>query len=197
MRRSCLIAVILTAIFGQLPAQKAFALAFEEIGNAPLNERNYAERKGIMPIVNDKARVLMTWVNGNENLFYKGTTKELNAALGDFAKVEVKNHVVVMRAGPADRCSLDNLPIPCNWELHVIGGIARSRATDDIEDLEWQKDPVLTVYIGGDIDIDKLKIPKGVTLRAAPGKSDEAKKDVVTQKKIEAFVEQRNSEAKK
>jgi hypothetical protein len=79
----------------------------------------------------------------------------------------------------------------------VIGGIARSRATDDIEDLEWQKDPVLTAYIGDDIDLDKLEIPDGVTLRAAPGQSEEAKKNEAALKKIEAFIEQRKSEAKK
>ena len=56
---------------------------------------------------------------------------------------------------------------------------------------------MLTIYIGGDIDLDKLEIPKGVTLRAAPGQSDEAKKDEAARKKIEAFVEQRKSGEKK
>lgn len=78
-----------------------------------------------------------------------------------------------------------------NWELHVISGIASERATDDIEDLEWQKDPVLTVYIGGDIDLDKIEIPEGVTLRAAPGQSEEAKQNEAAKKKIEEFVKQR------
>ena len=198
MRHLCLIAAIVTGIFGQLSAQKAFALATEEIGNEPLSEQNYVEWKGIMPIVNDKARVYQVWVNGNENFYFKGTIKPLNAALAAFAKVEVKNHVVVLRPGPVERrASRDKTPIQFNWELHVIGGIAASRATDDIEDLEWQKDPVLTIYIGGDIDLDKLKIPKGVTLRAAPGQSDEAKKDDATQQTIAEFVKQRTTEAKR
>ena len=198
MSRLCFIAAIVTAIVGQLSAQQAFALATDEIGNKPLSELNYTEWKGIVPIVNDKARVYQVWVNGNESFYYKGTTKPLNAALATFAKVEVKNHVVVLRPGPVERRAIrDKTLIHFNWELHVIGGIAVERATDDIEDLEWQKDPVLTIYIGGDIDLDKLEIPKGVTLRAAPGQSDEAKKDVATRKKIEAFVKQRTSEAKK
>ncbi len=198
MRRLCLIVVIVTAAFGQLSAQKAFALATDEIGNAPLSELNYTEWKGIMPLVNDKARVYQVWVNGNETFYFKGTTKPLNAALAAFAKIEVKNHVVVLRPGPIERRAIrDKTPISFNWELHVVGGLARSRATDDIEDLEWQKDPVLTIYIGGDIDLDKLEIPKGVTLRAALGQSDEAKKDEAVRKKIEAFVEHRKSEEKK
>ena len=197
MLRSCLIAVIVTAIFGQLSAQNVFALAEEEIGNKPLNALNYANWKGIMPLVNDKARVYQIWVNGNENFYYKGTTKPLNATLSAFAKVEVKNHVVVLRPGPIERRAIgDKTPIQFNWELHVISGIAAEKATDDIEDLEWQKDPVLTIYIGGDIDLDKLESPKGVTVRTAPGQSDEAKRDEATQKKIEAFVKQRMSESK-
>lgn len=198
MSRLYLLVVIVTAAFGQLAAQKAFALATDEIGNAPLSELNYTEWKGIMPLVNDKARVYQVWVNGNESFYYKGATKPLNVALATFAKVEVKNHVVVLRPGPVERRAIrDKTPISFNWELHVVGGLARSRATDDIEDLEWQKDPVLTIYIGGDIDLDKLEIPKGVTLRAAPGQNDEAKKDAAARKKIEEFVKQRTSEAKK
>ena len=198
MRRLCLIAAIVVAIFGQLSAQNVFALATEEIGNAPISELNYTNWKGIVPLVNDKARVYQVWVNGNENFYFKGNTKALNAALSAFAKVEVKNHVVVLRPGPIERRSIrDKTLIQFNWELHVIGGIAASRATDDIEDLEWQKYPVLTIYIGGDIDLDKLEIPNGVTLHAAPGQSDDAKNDESMRKKFEAFVKQRTSEGTK
>ena len=197
MRRLFFVAAIVTAIFGHLLAQKAFALKTDTKGNEPLSEQNYVEWKGIMPIVNDKARVYQVWVNGNEYFCYKGTTKELNVALAKFAKVEVKNHVVVLRPGPGEQRSFKKTPIPYDWELHVIGGDAGSEATDDIEDLEWQKDPVLTVYIGGDIDLDKIEIPKGVTLRAAPGMSEEANKNEAAQKKIEEFVEHRKKETKK
>lgn len=194
MNRLCFIAAIIAALVGQFSAEKAFALATDEIGNAPLNELNYTEWKGIMPLVNDKARVYQVWVNGNEYFYFKGNTKTLNAALATFAKVEVKNHVVVLRPGPIERRAIrDKSLIQFNWELHVIGGIARERATDDIEDLEWQKDPVLTIYIGGGIDLDKLEIPEDVTLRAASGQSEEAKKDEATQKKIEEFVKQRKT----
>ncbi len=197
MRRSGMIAVVVFGLVGVFLATKAFALAYSEEGNKPQSEQNYVAWKGIMPVVNDKARILLTWVNGSEYFYYKGTTKELNVALGHFAKVEVKNHVVVLRPGPASRANAYKEPDSHNWNLHVVGGISRTRATDDVEDFDWQKDPVLTVYVGGDIDLGKLEIPKGVTLRAAPGLSDEAKKDEAAQKKIEAFVEHRKSEEKK
>lgn len=196
MRRSGMIAVVAFGLVGSLLATKAFALKFSEEANAPQSEQNYVQWKGIIPVVNDKARILLTWVNGSEYLYYKGMTKELNVALAHFAKVEVKNHVVALRLGPADRRQGEKA-ISYNWTLHVLGGISRRIATDDVEDLERQKDPVLTVYVGGDIDLDKLEIPEGVTLRAAPGQSEEAKKNEAALKKIEAFIEQRKSEAKK
>ncbi len=130
MRRLFLIAAIVTAILGQLSAQKVFALATDEIGNAPMSELNYTNWNGIVTLVNDKARVYQVWVNGNESFYYKGTTKPLNAALAAFAKVEVKNHVVVLRPGPVERRAIrDKTLIQFNWELHVIGGIAAERAT--------------------------------------------------------------------
>lgn len=196
MRRSAVITAAVATLVGLFVASKAFALAFSEEGNKPQSEQNYAPWKGIMPVVNDKARVLLFWVNGSEYLYYKGTTKELNVALAHFAKVDVKNHVVALRPGPAESRKGDQKPISYNWNLHLVGGISRTRATDDIEDLDWQKDPVLTVYVGGDIDLDKLDIPEGVTLRTAPGQSDEAKKNEAVQKQIAKFMEQRKSEKK-
>ncbi|MES2792311.1 MAG: hypothetical protein V4719_22025 [Planctomycetota bacterium] len=198
MRRIWFVIALVTMIAGQLFDQKAFALGIEEKGNGPLNEFNYTEWKGIVPIVNDTTRVYQVWVNGNEFLYYQGTTKQLNAALIKFAKVEVKNHVVALRPGPVEQRSFhDKTPIPFNWELHLIGGLTKSKATNDIEDLEWQKDPVLTVYIGGDIDLGKLEIPEGVTLRAAPGKNPEASINEAVGKKIKDFVERQKHETKK
>jgi len=191
MRHLSVNAAIVAIVVAQLFAQEVLAFGTEEKGNKPLNKLNYTEWQGIMPIVNDKARVYQVWVNGNESLYYEGTTTQLNAALSSFAKIDVKNHVVVLCPGPVEQHSFhDKTPISYNWELHVIGGLAKSRATDDLEDLEWQKDPVMTVYIGGDIDLDKIEIPKHVTLRTAPGKSQEARMDDAARKRIETFVEQ-------
>jgi hypothetical protein len=105
--------------------------------------------------------------------------------------VEVKNHVVVLRPGPVVQNSFDRTEISYNWELHVIGGLARRHAKEKIEDLEWQKDPVLTVYVGGDIDLDKIEVPNGLTLRGAPGRSDDAKENTAAKGKIAEFLEVR------
>lgn len=197
MRRLSVLLTIFTLVLGLGFARVAFAMGTEELGNKPLSELNYRQWKGIVPIVNDSARVYQVWVNGNENLYYRGATKQLNVALAAFATVDVKNHVVVLRPGPVEQLSFDKKPIAYNWELHVIGGIAKSRATDDIDDLEWQKNPVLTIYIGGEITLDKIEIPKGVTLRSAVGKNEDAQQNEAALKAIQAFLDKRENENKK
>jgi len=183
MLRYIPLAAALVAVSWAYPS-RAWGLATEEIGNKALAEANYKAWKGIVPLVNDKARVYTIWVNGNESFYYKAGVKELNEALEKFAKVEVKNHVVVLRPGTGVRSTFDKVGIAYQWELHVVGGIAATRAVEDIEDLDWQKDPVLTIYIGGEIELDKLKFPDGVKLRYRA--EDEAHESY---KKITEFVD--------
>jgi hypothetical protein len=190
MRRLCLVVVVAT-LLGPWLASRALAFAMEEKGNEPRSEKNYTEWKGIMPVVNDKARVYLSWANGNERLYFKGATEELNEALAHFAQVEVQHHVVALRPGPAIGQCFDKTEISYNWELHILGGLARRYANDNIEDLEWQKDPVLTIYVGGQIDLDKLKIPKGVTLRAAAAQGDQATSSAAALQRIKDFLEAR------
>ena len=168
MRRAFLGAWAVLAIVGSLTAQRAWGLGEETFGNDPLNEANFADWKGIMPVVNDKSRVYSNWVNGNEHFFYKSGTKELNAALVEFAKIEVKTHEVLLRPAPGITHTFDRKEIPFNWELHIHGGISKHLLTLDKGDEVWNKDPRLTIYVGGDIDLAKLEIPNGVTLLDVP-----------------------------
>jgi hypothetical protein len=168
MRRDLLWASAILAILSSLAARSALGLGTETIGNEPLHEANYTEWKGIMPVINDKARVYSNWVNGNEHFFYKGTTAELNAALAHFAKIEVKQHEVLLRSAPGLAHTFERKEIPHNWELHIHGGISKHLLTLDKGDEVWNKDPRLTIYVGGDIDLAKLEIPKGITLLDIP-----------------------------
>lgn len=161
-RNSLVFLVAATAIVSLAP--RAFGLGDETIGSEPLNEANYAEWKGIMPVINDKSRVYSNWVNGNEHFFFQGTTKELNAALAEFAKIEVKTHEVLLRPGPGITTTFGHKEVPHNWELHLMGGISKHVLTLDKGEEVWNKDPRLTIYVGGDIDLSKLEVPKGVTL---------------------------------
>jgi hypothetical protein len=188
MKPSRIAAGIAVAILGLWFVQRAYALATEVKGNEPLSELNYAW-KGIMPVVNDPARVYQIWCNGNENLYYKGNTRDLNAALAHFAKSQQKNHFVVLRNGPAVKRSFGENEIPYNWELHILSGIAaHGLASDKTDDLDRYREPVLTVFIGGDIDLDKIVVPEGVTLRTAAKPAREAKGEDREEERIAKFI---------
>jgi hypothetical protein len=196
MKRAYL-TIAVAAMLGHLLAASAGGWAMETLGNEPLSERNYTQWRGIMPLVNDKTRVHATWANGNEHLFYRGNTTNLNAALAAFAKVEAKHHFVVLRPGPAATRSFDGTAIPYNWSLHVLGGLAGAHANDDGEDLEWQHDPVLTIHVGGDINLDKIVDPDGVTFRAAAAAGardarESAGDDAAAARKIAEFLQARS-----
>ena len=57
MRRFFLWGCGVLAFLGSCAAESAWGLGTETIGNEPLHEANYTEWKGIMPVINDKARV--------------------------------------------------------------------------------------------------------------------------------------------
>ena len=146
-------------------SSQAMALGMEHLGNEPLNEANYRSWKGVMPLVNHDARVYHTWVNGNEHFYYRGDTPTLNDALRKFAATESKVHEVVLRPAPGIVHSFNKAKlIPFNWSLYLRGGIAQHLTTLDKATCVWSKYPVLTVYVGGDIDLDTIKVPDGITV---------------------------------
>jgi len=157
----CLVLLSLASCF---PSQ-AWALGEEHFGNAPLNELNYREWPGIMPLVNHPSRVYQTWVNGNEHFYYRGDAAALTDALRKFAARDAKLHEVVLRPGPGVVKSFSGaMTIPFGWNLHIQGGISRGTTELDMASLVWPKDPVLTVYIDRDFDLAKLEVPKNVSL---------------------------------
>lgn len=191
MSRLNLVTALRTIVISLLASTNLWALATEDFGNEPLAEANYTAWKGIVPVINHKDRVYTNWVNGNEHFYYSGKAKELNQALADFAKVEVKNHVVVLRPGSGSQQTFQKTVVAFNWQLHVVGGIARSRATDDIADLDWQKDPVLTIHLADGLELKSLEFPEGVTL--AVRKEDAGQEG---QKELIEFVKQWNAKKK-
>lgn len=184
---------VISLLLGMAVVPGVFALGTETVGNTLLNEKNYEAWPGVMPVINHTSRVYATWVNGTEQLYYRGGAQELNKALAHFAKVGVKHHVVVLRPGPAAATTFAREKVPYDWELQVLGGIAQARANDNPEDLEWQKDPVLTIHVTADLDLDQLTIPAGVTLRTAPGRGAEAQANTGARERIAAFLAKRKA----
>src|SRR5688572_21299344 len=131
-----------------------FAAGDEQVGNEPLSAGNYAKWPGLVEVVNDKARAYYSWVNGNENFYYVGSIDELNAALKNFAKADLKGHEVVIRpdAGKVQSFQGDN-KFTFHWHLQIMDGIAGHLTTRDKGDLVWNKHPRFTIHLGDEIDL--------------------------------------------
>jgi hypothetical protein len=143
---------------------KAWALATEDFGNAPLNELNYKEWQGIMPVVNHSSRIYHLWCNGNEQFYYRGDTATLNDALHKFAASKADVREVLLQPGPGIAHSFDAKTIPYNWTLHILGGFSRRDMRLPQANKIWNKFPTMAVCVGGDITLDKIEIPEGVSI---------------------------------
>lgn len=146
-------------------SSRAWALGEENFGNTAFNEANFQDWPGIMPLVNHPSRGYHRWVNGNEHFFYQGDTAALNDALRKFAASKVEVHEVLLRPAPAVVKSFDEAKtIAFNWNLHIIGGIARHLTTLDQGSKVWSITPTMTVCVGEGIDLEKIEIPQGVSI---------------------------------
>jgi len=163
MNRTLALSVVLFLI--SCGNREAMALRGEHFGNAPFSETNYREWPGIMPLVNHPSRVYHQFVNENEQFYYQGDTAALNDALRKFAASKAKVHEVLLRPSP---CAVRSLQvakkISYNWSMHVVGGVVEDLPTLDRGSNVWSKSPTMTVCVGGDIDLGKIEIPKGVSV---------------------------------
>lgn len=74
-------------------------------------------------------------------------------------------HEVLLRPGPCVVESFNRAKaIPYNWNLHIVGGIARHLTTLDRGSEVWSQHPAMTVCVGGDIDLKKIEIPKSISV---------------------------------
>jgi hypothetical protein len=148
---------------------KAWALATEDFGNANAsnaagNELNYKEWQGIVPLMNHSSRVYHWWCNGSEQFYYRGDTATLNDALQKFAAAKADVHEVLLQPGPGITHSFHARTIPYNWSLHVQGGISRHLTTLPDGNKIWSKFLTMAVCVGGDIALEKIRIPAGVSV---------------------------------
>ena len=143
----------------------ASALGQEEFGNKPKRDANYQTWPGILGVINDKHRVYRWWVNGNEKFYFVGDTAALNDALTQFSETEFPQLEVVLRPAPGKASTFSGeKTVDFNWELHLVGGIAAGMRRQHLGEKIWVAHPVLTVYVGGNIELSKLKIPANVTV---------------------------------
>jgi HEAT repeats len=153
------------ALLALFPSGRVWAMGEEDFGNTALNEANFQDWPGIMPLVNHPSRVYHSWVNGNEHFYYRGDAAALNDALRKFAASKAEVHEVLLRPAPCIVESFNSAKkIPYDWDLHIVGGIARYQTTLDLGSKVWSKTPTMTVCVGTGIDLGKIKVPKGVAI---------------------------------
>jgi hypothetical protein len=145
-------------------SEKVFALGEEDFGNQKLIEANYPDWKNIMPLLTHGERVYHFWVNGSEGSFYRGDDQTLNEALEAFAQVECKAREVLLRPGPGVTHTFDGKKIDCDWDVQINGGISKHLTTLPKGNLIWSESPAVTVYVGPQFELSKVKIPDGVSV---------------------------------
>ncbi len=146
-----------------LTTADAFALGMETFGNQPLSENNFSDWPNVIPVINDTHRVYHSWVNGNENFYFQGNTEALNHALKSFAQVKAEKRLVILRPAPGRVSSFDGeKKFVFNWQLHLLGGIAKHMSTRDQGSNVWDPNPEFTIHVGGDIVLDMIEIPENV-----------------------------------
>lgn len=163
--RRLLLALAAVCLFAlSLAPTKSFALGTEEFGDSELSAANYAEWPGLFELASDKCRVYSNWVNGHENFYFASNADQLNEALKKFAAIKVDKHEVLIRPGPGKAHSFNSERIlDCNWNVEVYGGISKHIVGLEKGTSIWSADPTMTIWIDGDIDLAKIKIPKGVS----------------------------------
>jgi len=178
--RQLVTSILLLAL---LPA-RLWALGDEKLGNDPLPDANYVKWPGLAGVVNDKSRVYYSWVNGNENFYYSGNAAELSGVLARFAAAELKTHEVVLVPGPSKvKTFQGDSEFTVSYQLQIFGGIAAHLTTRDQGDQVWPADPRLTVYVGGEIDLAKLEVPKGLKFVAPSELSARIRKGALSKDK--------------
>jgi hypothetical protein len=141
------------------------AMGAEDFGNAPLNEVNYRDWKGLMPVINHPTRAYHTWVNGNEYFYYSGDTQALNDALNKFANVEAEVREVILLPGPGMTISFNKVKeVLYDWNLHIAGGTSQRFALKEEHTNVWDKYPTIRVLLGGNVNLQKIQVPKAVTV---------------------------------
>ncbi len=133
-------------------------------GNQPVSHFNDAAWPGLLAVVNDPSRVL--FAEGpvtQQTAFYQGNTTALGRILQAFAAVQMEKRVVILRPGRGDGWLSSGKASSYDWRLKVNQGNWAS-VPEELSKLVPQALPTITVFVGGGIDLERLRIPEGITL---------------------------------
>jgi hypothetical protein len=130
-----------------LAAPRAFGLATEHFGNAPV-PAGFGFPAALLPLLNADSRVYWYEVNGDATFFYRGgSTPAANDALRKFA-AGGKGLDVYLLPGPREVHSLTRTHhFVCDWELRVPGGIPAAVGAREKDTRVFDVKPTLFLYV--------------------------------------------------
>jgi hypothetical protein len=130
-----------------LAAPRAFGLATEHFGNAPV-PAGWGFPAALVPLLNADSRVYWYEVNGDAHFFYRlGNTPAANDALRKLA-AGGKGLDVYLLPGPREVHSLTRTKyFVCDMELHVPGGLGATEAAREKGTRVFDTRPTLFLYV--------------------------------------------------
>jgi hypothetical protein len=125
----------------------------------PVNYQAAVEQPGQPPglfgFLGHDSRTYSTWVNGNENFYFKATPDETGQLIKLYSEIRLRDHVVMIKQGKKEVRTFEGHKIEYNVNFHFLSGIALSgmRRKGKAETYE----PTLTIYVDAGADRASLK----------------------------------------
>ncbi|HUT61329.1 MAG TPA: hypothetical protein VNA25_26060 [Phycisphaerae bacterium] len=121
--------------------------------------------KGVAVLVNGAEWVRGWWVNANDVFCYQGGTAALNGFLKQYAQVEGTEWRVILHDDKGVCSGLGgDERVPMDWRLEILrrgwGGKEPARPEPGLSNYEV----VVHVWLGGGIDLKKLKVPQFIEI---------------------------------
>ena len=120
---------------------------------------------GMSNLLLHPSRVYSIWVNGNENFYYQATPEGIQELVDAFSKLNVRDHEILIKAGPQQVDAGGSGKFSYNADFHVLGGIAL--AMNRQKEKPETFDPTLTIYFDPNTDVawvQQLKLPANIIL---------------------------------
>ncbi len=158
------LAIVLIALMWCVPA---FPLAAGHPPGHPVGQ-NPEWPAGLADLLNSPGRVHGFFINANDFYFYREDTDEFNLFLEQYARLERTPLTLVLQPGPGktDFITPDDKEITFDWKVNVYcRGWARE-APPDPTGTAGRYVIVLEVHPGGEVELNKIKVPVNVKLRS-------------------------------
>jgi hypothetical protein len=133
--------IALVGILSLINSTTVMALATEQVGNAPIR-RSLGESDELLTTVNVHSRVYWREINGNPTYYFKGSPKDLNEAIRNFAKITVEKREIILLPGTGETKTFGGKNVPFDWSVHVPMGLHRGGDSDVADNRA-----TLTIYI--------------------------------------------------